>query len=58
MGLFGTNKELHFSVHNHSELQASPQTAREGELFYREEKEVGRGVVNKKPVVFYWLSPC
>ena len=37
---------------------ASPRTAREGEHFYRAEKEVGRAVVNRASVTFHWLSPC
>ena len=35
-----------------------PCTAREGECFYRGEKEVGRGIVNKEFTAFHWLSPC
>ena len=31
--------------------------AREGEHFYREEKELGRAVVNKESMAFHWLSP-
>ena len=32
--------------------------AREGELFYREEKEVGRVIINKESMAFHWLSLC
>ena len=34
-----------------------PQTAREGESLHREENEVGRATLNKKSMVFHWLSP-
>ena len=47
MGLFRISRELQFGVCNHGEPRASPLTAREGELFYREEKEVGRALVNR-----------
>ena len=35
-----------------------PRTAREGELFYRGGKEVGRALVNKESMAFHWLKPC
>jgi len=35
----------------------SPWT-REGELFYNEEKEVGRTRVNKEFMAFHWLNRC
>ena len=35
-----------------------PPLAREGELFFREEKEVRRNVVNRESMAFHWLSPC
>ena len=35
-----------------------PCTAREGECFYRGEKEVGRAIVNKESMTFHWLSYC
>ena len=38
-------------------LSKSPQ-AREGEGFYREEKEVGSAEVNKEPMALHWLSLC
>ena len=45
--LFGISKDLQFGVCDHGKLCASPQTAREGEHFYRGEKKVGRAVVNR-----------
>ena len=35
-----------------------PRMAREGEHFYREEKEIGMAVVNKESMAFHWLGPC
>ena len=35
-----------------------PSGAREGECFYREEKEFGRGRINRESMTFHWLSPC
>ena len=55
MGLFKINRELHFRVCNHGEPRASPFMAREGEHFYREEKEVGR-YSKKKKKKESWLS--
>ena len=34
------------------------QWTREGELFYSEEKEVGRTRVNKEFMAFHWLNLC
>lgn len=48
MDLFGIRRELQYRVWNHVQF---PYTAREGELFYREKKEVG-GAIIKNP----WLS--
>ena len=47
MGLFGISRILHFRVCSDGEPRASPHTAQQGELFYREKKEVGRARVNK-----------
>ena len=41
----GISRELQFWVHDHGESRTSPYMAREEELFYRGEKEVGRAVV-------------
>ena len=41
------SKELEFGAWNQGEVHTSPSMAREGEHFYREEKEFGRAVVNK-----------
>lgn len=46
MGLFGIIRELQFEACKHSEPHASPCIEREGEHFYREEKEVERAIVN------------
>ena len=46
--LFRIRKELQFWVYNHGKSCASPSTAREGQLFYRREKEVWRAIVNKE----------
>ena len=40
MSLFGISRELQFGVCNHGKTRASPCIAREGEHFYKEEKEV------------------
>ena len=37
---------------------ANSHPTREGESFYKEEKEVGSSIVNKESMAFYWLSPC
>ena len=51
-GLLGISKELQFRVCNNGELYASPCTGREGELFYREEKEVEGAIVNRESMAF------
>ena len=56
MGLFWINRE--FGVCNHCGPHASLPMAREGERFYRGEKEVGRAIINKESMAFHWLSPC
>ena len=56
MDMFRTSRELPFEVCNHIEPQASLHTARKGEHFYEEEKEVGRVTVNKEFKVFHWLN--
>ena len=43
MGLFGIHKKLQFGVCNHGEPCASSQQKWRGELYYKGEKEVGRG---------------
>ena len=43
---------------NLGETHASPQRARKGECFYKEENVVGRGAVNQESMTFHWLSPC
>ena len=58
MGLFWISRELQFGVCNHGEPSTSSCTAREGEHFHRDEKEVGRVLVNKEFMAFHWLSPC
>ena len=58
MGLFEISRELQFRVCNHGEAHSSAHTAREEELFYREEKEVGRATVNKESTAFHWQSCC
>ena len=40
MNLFRISRELQLSICHHGESCLSPHTAREGELFYRGEKEV------------------
>ena len=45
-GVFGISKELQFRFSNNGKLYASPCTGREGELFYRQEEEVGRAIVH------------
>ena len=47
MSLFNISRELQFGVSNHGESCGSPPTARKGEHFYREEKKVGRAIVNR-----------
>ena len=42
MGLLGISKKLQFGVCNHGKPYASLRMTREGECFYRGEKEVGR----------------
>ena len=53
-----SGKEFQFRICNHGELYASPQTPREGNCFYRGEKEAGRAVVKKESKTFHWLNPC
>ena len=48
MGLFGISRELQFGICSHGEPRASLHAAREGELFYRGEKEVWRAAVVKR----------
>lgn len=45
MGLGGISNELQFHTCNHGEPFANPLSARDGELFYGGEKEVGRARV-------------
>ena len=52
MGLFRISRELQFSLHNNGEPCASPHTARERDCFHREEKGIGRAVVNRSPWFF------
>ena len=52
MGLFGISRELQFGVCNHGKPCASSHRAREGELFYRGGKAVGRAVINKSLWLF------
>ena len=56
MDIFRISRELPFEVYNHVEPQASLHTARKGEHFNEEEKEVGRVTVNKEFKVFHWLN--
>ena len=58
--LFRISRELQpwFRVCNHDEPLASPLTEREGDHLYREDKEVGRAVVNIEFMAFRWLNPC
>ena len=58
MNFFEISKELQFRASNHGEPCASQGTAREGELFYRGKKEVGRAIVNKESMAFHWLRGC
>ena len=51
MGLFRIRRELKSGFFSHDE--ASSHMAREGECFYRGEKEVGRVIVNKESVAFH-----
>ena len=37
---------------------SSPLTAKEGEHFYKEEKDFGKAKVNKQSMSFYSLSSC
>ena len=46
MDLLRVSRELQFGVYNHGEPCASPCSVREGEHFYREEKEAGSVIVN------------
>ena len=57
IGLFGISRELQLRVCSHGEPRESPRKARE-EHFYREEKEVGRAIVNKESMTFHWLRAC
>ena len=47
-----------FNWFAHGKPHASPCTAREGELFYRVEKEVGRAIINKESMACHWLNHC
>ena len=58
MGLFRISRELQFGLCNHGKPRASSRLSREGECFYRGEKEVGRVIKNKESTAFHWLSPC
>ena len=58
MGLFGISRELQFWDCNHGEPPARSHMAKEGECFYRAEKEVGRDRVNKESMASLWLIPC
>ena len=56
MGLFGIGRELQNSACSHGKPLANPRPEREGEHFYREERDVGR-VIIKNFMTFHWLSP-
>ena len=58
MSLFGISRELQFGVYSQVKLHASPHRARKGELFHRQEKEVGKAGVNQESTAFHWLSCC
>ena len=55
MGLFSFSTKLQFRACSHGDSCTSPPTAREGECFYKGEKEVGRAIVNKGSWLFTWL---
>lgn len=58
VGLFEINREWQFSGCHCIKLCESPCTVREGQYFYRGEKEVGRAIGNKESLAFHWLSLC
>lgn len=58
MGLFRINRELQFGVYNHDKPCVSLSRAKKIECFHKEEKEIGRTIVNKESMDFHWLSPC
>ena len=58
MSLFGISRELQFWDCNHGEPPARSHMAKEGECFYRAEKEVGRDRVNKESMASHRLVPC
>ena len=45
-----------FNWFAHGKPCGSPYTAREGKLFYRVEKEVGRTIINKESMACHWLN--
>ena len=47
LDLFRISRKLQFGICNHGEPCASPCMAREGEYFYRLEKEGGRAIGNR-----------
>ena len=54
MGLFRNRRELQFRVHSHGKSPSSPYS-KVGEIFYTEEKEVGK-TINKESMTFHGLS--
>ena len=58
MDLFLISREFLFRVCNHVKPCASLYQGREGESFYKEEKEDGWPVVKKESMTFRGLSPC
>ena len=56
-GSLRTSREFQFEVWNHGQSPSSLCTAREGECFYRGEKEGGKVMGNKDSIAFHWLSP-
>ena len=57
MGLFKMSREWQLGGCNHGEPCACPPISREGEPFYRGEKEAGRAGVNEESMAFHWPSP-
>lgn len=51
-------KKMQFKIYNYSKWYRNSHTARERELFYREEKEVGETKINKESMAFHWLNCC
>ena len=53
MGLFEISRQLQFRVYNHGKPCASCHPAREGEPFYRQEKEAEGALINKESMAFH-----